>query len=72
MLEVIFILIDFIFLYHLLSKAHFFCLVAYFLFLFEKAENFVKYTVIYIIQLHFSTLLQINFCPHFFVVLPFL
>ena len=30
---------------------------------FANVENFVKYTFIYIMQLYFSTLLQIIFCP---------
>ena len=52
------------------SKAHFVCLVACFLLLFEKvvfekAENLVTRTVIHIRQLSFLTHLQ-----HFFVVLP--
>ena len=41
---------------------------------FLKAEIFVKCTIIYIIQLHFATLLQINFffSPNFFSDYAFL
>ena len=65
--EVMFILLISVLFVHLLSKAHFCMLMACCILHFEKAENFVKYTVIYFIQLHVSTLLQIIFAPIFFL-----
>ena len=59
-------------LYRLLSKAHFCMLMACCILHFEKAEFFLKYTVIYFIQLHVSTLLQPIFLSPFFYGLPLL
>ena len=72
MSEVMFILLISVLFVHLLSKAHFCMLMACCILHFEKAENFVKYTVIYFIQLHVSTLLQIIFAPNFFCGSSFL
>ena len=71
MLEVMFILLISVLFVHLLSKAHFCMLMACCILHFEKVENFVKYTVIYFIQLHVSTLLQPTFCNHFFFLVWF-
>ena len=72
MLEVKFILLITIFLVPPAPQSPFFIyLEACCLLLFEKSENFVKYTFIYNTTLFFYTFAS-HFFHYFFVILPFL
>ena len=72
MLEVKFILLIIVFLVPHAQKCQFFYVNGLLYASFIKAKIFVKCTIIYIIQLLVSTLLQIIFARIFFVILPFL